>query len=100
MEIPKPANQQRVLVDFTPAPHLTNNMIANLNRMATELSPQEFAFYIASQVSALAFVMHSNNSSAQITKLFDILVKTAGAQFEHRRRLIEKEMNNPLRHKP
>lgn len=96
----KPDNQEAVLVDFTPAPTLTNNMIATLNKMTTQLSPQEFASYIASYVAAFGYVMHSNNSTEQVVDLFTMLVKDAGAQFEHRKTLIAKEQSNILRVNP
>lgn len=94
------ANQQRIQVEFNPAPALVNGMIQNLNLMTTQLSPQEYASWIASQVASLAFVMHSNNTTEQVVGLFKLLVEDAGRQFEHRKKLIEKEANNPLRFKP
>lgn len=93
-------NQQRVLVDFNPAPELTHHIINNLNNMTTKVPPQEFATYLASYVSAFAFILHSNNSTKQVVKLFTELSEQAGRQFEHRKKLLEKEANNPLRFKP
>lgn len=97
MKTIKPDNQQQLLVDFLPAPTLTNNMIATLNAMTTQFSPQEFASYIASYVAAFGYVMHSNNSTEQIVKLFTMLVEDAGKQYEHRKALIAKEQSAIIR---
>lgn len=88
---------ERHMIDFTPAPGLTNNIIQSLNQMPSQLSPQEFGTYIASYVAALAFVMHSSNQTAEIVRLFSITVEDAGKQFEHRKALMEKEQSSILR---
>jgi hypothetical protein len=100
VKIIKPDNQQRVVLEFNPAPYLVNGMIENLNAMTTRLSPQEYAAWIGSQLAAIAFVLHSSNTTEQVVELFSSLVKDAGRQFEHRKKLLEKEAANPLKHKP
>lgn len=96
----KPDNQQRIVLEFNPAPSLVNGMIQNLNAMTTKLSPQEYAVWLGSQIAAIAFVLHSSNSTEQTVALFTQLAQDAGRQFEHRKKLLEKEAANPLKFKP
>lgn len=90
----------QALVNFLPAPGLTNNIIIGLNEMPERCTPQEFATYIASHIAGFAYVMHGTNSTETIKGLFTALIDDAGQQFEHRKALIAKEANNPLKYKP
>jgi len=78
------------LVDFNAAPVLTNRIIINLNDSVERLTPQEFATMIASNVAAMAFVMHSSNDTENIKRLFSIMVDDAGKQFEARKKEMAK----------
>jgi hypothetical protein len=89
--------KQKRMVEFIPAPVLVNGMIENLNKMGANVPPQEFASFIASQIAALAFVMHSANDTETITRLFSAVVEDAGKQFEYRKKLMEKEQSSIIR---
>lgn len=93
----------KIFVDFIPNAQLTNEIIKGLNKSVPTMSGQAFATNLASQIAAIAFVLHSNNPHEMVKDIFNGIIDDAGHKFEARRKAFaqaNKEVDDDERAKP
>jgi hypothetical protein len=81
----------KILVDYSPSVLRTNFLIGQINAAAGDVEPQALATEIASNIAALAFVLHSMNDPQTVKEIFEPLINQAGAQFAERKRQLENQ---------